>query len=349
MSEDFLNITTRTVAWLKNNEDAGELTLKPPYQRNPVWLTPQKAALIDTILRRYPIPEIYIQDVVDAQGAEHHFVVDGQQRIRACLEFVRGEFPLDPAESPEYGEVHFEDLPEDVRQEIFSYKFVVRVMPDIGETEVRSIFKRLNQNVLALNRQELRHSTYWGEFIQTMEKLASDEFWSEAGIFSANDFRRMLDIEYVSELAVGYLNGFQNKKDSLDRWYAAYEEEFPERPNVERVFSAVTGELSQVLPDMRRTRWRNKSDSYTLFLVFAAHADDLPLAREARSEAHDRLLKFADDVSNYLTQVRAGRSPRVARRIAEYAGAVRAAATDLANRRARADQVESLLSDIWTK
>jgi Protein of unknown function DUF262 len=81
---DFLDITTRTVAWLKNTLDAGQLTIKPPYQRNPVWVTPQKAALIDTILRGYPIPEIYLQEIVDSNGKEHHYVVDGQQRIRGA-------------------------------------------------------------------------------------------------------------------------------------------------------------------------------------------------------------------------------------------------------------------------
>ncbi len=347
MSE-FLDITTRTVAWLKNTLDDGRLTIKPPYQRNPVWVQPQKAALIDTILRGYPIPEIYIQDTVDSKGTEHHYVVDGQQRIRACLEFVGGGFPLDEKTSPEYGEVLFEELPAEAdRQKIYGYKFVVRVMPEVPDEEIRFIFKRLNQNVVALNRQELRHSTYWGQFIQSMEKVAGDEFWSEAGIFSANDFRRMLDVEYVSEAAIGYLHGFQNKKDTLDKWYAAYEEEFPGREEVETVFRDVTGELRHILPDMRKTRWRNKSDSYTLFLVFANHHEDLPLTREGREKAHDRLMKFADEVSVYVTQVRAGRRPKASRRVAEYAGAVRAAATDLANRRTRAAQVEALLSDLW--
>jgi hypothetical protein len=343
----FLDTTTRTVAWLKNTLDAGQLTLKPPYQRNPVWSTPQKAALIDTLLRGYPVPEIYLQETVDAKGSEHHYVVDGQQRIRACLEFVQGDFHLDPEASPEYGEVAFEDLDPAAQQQIYAYKFIVRVMPNVPEEEIRFIFKRLNQNVVALNRQELRHSTYWGAFIQSMENLASDEFWTESGIFSANDFRRMLDVEYVSELAVGWLQGFQNKKDSLDKWYAAYEEEFPGRTDLEATFASVIGELRHVLPEMRRTRWRNKSDSYSVFLVFAEHADALPLTRGARQEANVRLVKFADEVSSYLTQVRAGRRPRASKRVAEYAGAVRAAATDLANRRVRAAQLESLLGSVW--
>jgi uncharacterized protein with ParB-like and HNH nuclease domain len=123
-----------------------------PQRNPPVWVTPQKAALIDTILRGYPIPEIYLQEIVDSSGKEHHYVVDGQQRIRACLEFLQGDFSLDPEISPEHGEVEFDDLAENYRQQIYSYKFVVRVMPNVPEEEIRFIFKRLNQNVVALNK-----------------------------------------------------------------------------------------------------------------------------------------------------------------------------------------------------
>jgi len=344
---DYLKTTHRSVIWLKRAFDADELTLKPPYQRNPVWLHPQKAFLIDTILRGYPIPEIYLQDTVDPAGREHHYVVDGQQRIRACLEYIEGDYELDEELTPEYGEAKFEDLPDAAKQQIYGYQFVVRLMPQVDEVELRSIFKRLNKNVVALNKQELRHSTYWGPFIQCMEHLASDEFWSESGIFSANDFRRMLDVEYVSELAIGFLHGLQNKKESLDKWYATYEEEFAKREEVEDAFRGVTGELSQLLPEMRRTRWRNKSDSYSLFLTFAKHRESLPLAREARKVAHDALIDFDEKVNTYLTQVRAGLRPRVARRVSAYAGAVQRAATDLANRRIREAQLESLLADVW--
>lgn len=344
---DFLNTTHRTVLWLKKSLDNDELTLKPPYQRNPVWSDLQKAALIDTILRGYPIPEIYMQDVVKGDGTEQHYVVDGQQRIRACLEYVAGEYTLDAKVSPGYGQLAFDDLDTDDRQTIYGYQFLVRLLPDILDEEIRSIFKRLNQNVVALNRQELRHSTFWGEFIKSMESLAEDDFWPESGVLSANDFRRMLDVEFVSELTVGYLHGPQNKKESLDKWYGLYEQEFPDRSRVEHVFRAVTGELAQAFPDMRRTRWRNKSDCYTLFLVMAAHADDLPLSSEGRSELRNRLIAFGEEVDAYVRVVRAGGQPKATKRVAQYAGAVQRAATDLANRRTRAEQVESHLAMVW--
>src|SRR5438552_14249534 len=129
----YLNWTTHTVAWLKKAADEGTLNMRPPFQRNPVWLDPQKAYLIDTILRQYPVPEVYLQEVADEEGQEQVVVVDGQQRIRACLEFIEGSFPLDSEKSPEYGEVVFDHLPPEAKKRIYEYKFVVRVLPEAGE------------------------------------------------------------------------------------------------------------------------------------------------------------------------------------------------------------------------
>jgi hypothetical protein len=53
----------------------------------------------------------------------------------------------------------------------------------------------------------------------------------------------MLDVEFVSELAIAVLRGPQNKKASLDRWYRTYEEEFEERAEIEQTFEQVLGEL----------------------------------------------------------------------------------------------------------
>ena len=160
----FLEATTSTVAWFWNRLREGTLNMKPPFQRNPVWLEPQKAYLIDTILRGYPVPELYLQTSVTGQGAEQHIIVDGQQRVRACLEFINNGFTLGD-ESEKYAGLSFDELDEDVKKQIFQYKFVIRLLPELGDAEIREIFGRLNRNNMALNRQELRKATYWGEFI----------------------------------------------------------------------------------------------------------------------------------------------------------------------------------------
>jgi len=343
---DFTQTTHRNVAWIKREVDNDALEMKPPYQRNPVWLDPQKSSLIDTILHGFPVPELYMQDVTDAKGDERHYVVDGQQRIRACMEFVDGEFELDADESPDFADMTFEDLLDADKQKIWRYSFVVRLLPEIPEEELRDIFKRLNRYNMALNKQELRHATYWGEFITSMEHLSDNEFWVTSGIFSANAFRRMLDVEFISELAVAVLHGPQNKKASLDRWYRTYEEEFPDREYIEHLFEAVLGELGAVLPEIKSTRWKRASDFYSLFTTFAEHEEDLPLSREGRTAASKALHDFGVEVSAALaSKPPEGVKPRASAK--RYATAVERAASDIARRRQRSKELEALLARAW--
>jgi Protein of unknown function DUF262 len=340
---DYLKTTHHTIAWLKSRFDNDELDLAPVFQRNPVWTDSQKAFLMDTVIKGMPIPEIYMQEIVDEDGAERHVVIDGQQRMRACLEFLEGEFALSSTKTPEFADLVFEELPAEVRKEIFAYTFLVRVLPDMPREEIRAIFTRLNRNVVALNAQELRHATYWGPFLRQMEDLAEDEFWSRSGVFSANDVRRMLDVEFVSELAVGILHGLQNKKSSLEHWYEIYEAEYEERARVSRTFKSVLNELDVLLPSLSNTRWSKKSDFYSLFLVLADKHDDLPLGKSARQAAHRKLMKLAEDVDLFLSDPEA----KVSKSSKAYAAAVERAATDLANRRSRAVILEATLKGVW--
>lgn len=341
---DYLKTTHHTIAWLKSRFDDGELDLAPVFQRNPVWTESQKAFLMDSVIKGMPIPEIYMQEVVDEDGREKHVVVDGQQRMRACLEFLEGAFSLSAAKSPEYPDMTFEELPASLRKQIFGYTFLVRVLPDMAREEIRAIFTRLNRNVVALNSQELRHATYWGPFLRQMEDLAEDEFWGRSGVFSANDVRRMLDIEFVSELAIAMLHGLQNKKTSLEHWYEIYEAEYDERSRISRGFKLALSEIDVVLPSLANTRWSKKSDFYSLFLVFAAHQENLPLDRAGRELAHRKLLELARQVDDFLADPEA----KVAKASKTYSSAVERAATDLANRRTRAAVLDKVLKRVWS-
>lgn len=60
----------------------------------------------------------------------------------------------------------FEDLSGDDKKKLYEYNFVIRLLPDIPEEEVRAIFQRLSKNTMVLTAQELRHATYWGPFIR---------------------------------------------------------------------------------------------------------------------------------------------------------------------------------------
>lgn len=65
---NFLTNTTHNVAWFMKRYHANELQLKAPFQRNPVWTDKQKSYLIDTMLRGFPIPELYMQEAKGIQN-----------------------------------------------------------------------------------------------------------------------------------------------------------------------------------------------------------------------------------------------------------------------------------------
>jgi hypothetical protein len=337
----YLSTTHRNVAWFKQAYDGGQLDVKAPYQRNPVWSDRQKAALIDTILLEYPIPELYMQELVDAEGKQRHVVVDGQQRVAAVLGFLGGEFELGD-DSPVAPGLSFDELALPDRKKIFEYSFVVRLLPEMPEEEIRIIFQRINRNTVVLNSQELRRATYWGPFITLMEQLSDLEYWSEFSIFSANDRRRMLDIEFISELAVGHLNGPQNKKRTLEEFYQIYETQFDGAEELKSVFMKTLGELSQLLPELSKTRWRKKSDFYSLFLCLAKQHGRLPLSLEARDRVRHTLIDFSIHIDDLMSERSdPGQASEDSR---AYVRAVERAASDLGSRRTREQVIDRALA-----
>jgi hypothetical protein len=345
MTNSFLNTTTKNIHWFKKTHDSGELQMNPPFQRNPVWLDRQKSFLIDTILSGLPIPEIYMQETVSEEGLAKYIVVDGQQRLRAVLEFLEGRFAIDEKDSPQWADMTFEDLSGAQKKHIYQYDFVVRQLPSMDDVQLRMVFQRLNRNVVALNSQELRQATYWGPFIELMNELSNVEFWSEFDIFSTNDIRRMLDIEYISELTIALLNGHQNKKAKLDQYYEVYEESFEHAGYVKNIFFKVLGELAQTLPNLSKTRWSKKTDFYTLFLFYSSHENSLPLTSEKRQIANGLLMQFAEELDSYVKSVDK-QNVEYSPLVIEYALGSRAS-TDLGSRKRRFECLEQLFSGVF--
>ncbi len=329
----FLTTTNRTIVWFKKANDNGDLQMKPPFQRNPVWTHPQKSYLIDSILNGYPIPEIYMQEFVDENGNENHIIIDGQQRTRACLDFIEGLYPIKDDESPTWGGMYFDDLSPDDKKKIFGYTFIVRLLPEMSDNDIRGIFQRLNKNVVALNPQELRQATYWGAFITCMQELSNYKYWSTTGIFSPLNVRRMMDVEYISELAIAVLHGHQNKKQTIDKYYQEYEEVFEEYDDLIAIFQKVLFEMEQIFPDIKTTRWKKKTDFYTLFLYMASHQKQLPFSNETRNSVRSTLDEFSDQVDRFIAGGESeldGFSPHVI----DYGKSIRAS-SDLGSRKRR--------------
>lgn len=289
-------VTNQTISWFNKRNTEESLTLAPPFQRKPVWTEKQKSLLIDTILRELPVPEIYIQRKTSSDGETEYVVVDGQQRIRSILEFINGDFALFEDEGQEnvrnWAGLKFDDLNDDLKKALWDYNLAVRELPNVSDQEVRDIFRRLNVNLVPLNNQELRNARYNGPFITLMTKLAENDFWAENRIVTATQIRRMVDIEYISELFVAMMHGVQDGKKMLDDYYRQYEIDFPQERYWRGIFSKTISTIEEILPDLSVMRWRRKPDFYGLFCAISHKLEKQIIPADKYEELDEKLTSF---------------------------------------------------------
>src|SRR3989338_7596607 len=92
-----MDSTTHTVEEILELRRSNMLYVNAEYQRGPVWNAAQKKKLIDSVLRGYPIPLIYlhhIKTLVAGMQREDLEIIDGQQRINSLYEFNEGAIKL---------------------------------------------------------------------------------------------------------------------------------------------------------------------------------------------------------------------------------------------------------------
>src|SRR5206468_1948712 len=107
-----------------------ELALNPEFQRRSVWLVKARSYLLDTILRGFPVPLIFMREKLDlTRMSTVREVVDGQQRIKTILDFIDGNLTVLPVHNEDFGGSKFEELPEEVRRTFLSYQMPVIVLP----------------------------------------------------------------------------------------------------------------------------------------------------------------------------------------------------------------------------
>ena len=153
---------------------AGKLTIQPEYQRNYLYAEndgKKEAAVIDSILKGYPIGLIYFNRNENYKSPETEYeILDGQQRITSIGRFVTGKFAI----KDKYGmEQYFTGLAEDVREKILSYRLLVYVCNGT-EKEIKEWFETINIAGVPLNKQELLNATYSGPFVTKAKEVFSN-------------------------------------------------------------------------------------------------------------------------------------------------------------------------------
>lgn len=220
------------VTWHKN----GEIDASPWYQRRSVWTRPQKAYLVNTLFEQKPIPTLYFRHSIDLeQEKSMREVVDGQQRIRAIIDYVEGGFA---ARHPSYKQkVKHKQLKAEEKRKFRETQLSGGWLLGASDPDVIEVFGRLNSVSKTLNPSEKRNSKFSGEFKQFCLHQAASRvrLWRDLGVFNSNAIARMQEIQFIAGIVLNLRQGLSDYSDQkLDKLYKANDEEFPEVNEIER-------------------------------------------------------------------------------------------------------------------
>lgn len=252
---------------------AKQLQLNPRFQRRPVWTDKAKSFLIDTILRGKPIPKIFIRQKINVTTKTSvREVVDGQQRLRTILSFIKDGFVVNKRHNIECGGLLFSQLPEEVQAQILSYEVSVDLLINLPDSEILDIFSRLNSYAVVLNEQEKINADHFGPFKVMADRIGHKyyEYWTKQGILTSKQVMRMLEVNLVADILIAMLEGIKSKKQ-VKKFYDVYETAFDQDTEViEQRFDGVVTAISQIYPEgLVDTEFRRPHLYYSLFTAVA--------------------------------------------------------------------------------
>ena len=270
-----INFSELNVAAVVKGIREGEYFVDRDFQRRLVWTDKQKVRLLETVMMEFPMPEIYVwqQDPNPETLAQTFSIVDGQQRVTTLRQFINNEWPLksiyldDERKAANYANRFWKDLDQVEKSRILNYRINSRLIPpNVSKDEIRLIFARLNETDRSLNPQELRNATLNGVFLNASAKIADSDEMKQLDIFSANDVRRMLDVEFASQLLGYERNGITNENArSINDLYDKYSNEYQEADkDISKVIKSLREIISIFTDKAVRSLFETQNNIYTL-------------------------------------------------------------------------------------
>ena len=258
----------------------GQLELNPFFQRRAVWSDNAKSYLLDTIIRGKPIPKIFIRQKVNVTTkTTMREVVDGQQRLRTILSFIKDGLVISRRQNRDNGGRHFSQLPEDIQAQVLSYEISVDLLINLPDSEILDVFSRLNSYAVILNEQEKINAIHFGEFKLLADEIGRkyNEYWKEQEILNARQILRMLEVNLVADVLIAMREGIKSKKQ-IRRYYTEYEREFNDNTlAIEKRFDKVIEIIGKIYPEgLSENEFSRPHLFYSLFTAVAHCCFRLP-------------------------------------------------------------------------
>lgn len=157
------------------------------YQRKLVWTLEEKQKLIESILKKYPVPAVLVAEREGQPGT--YEIIDGLQRLHTIVSFIETSFPL--ADGRVFDLESFPTamgfakdgvfLPSPAPAGVLSHKEVgtildyvvsLSVMRNATEDEINDVFDRINTYGHRLSDQERRQAGAQNEFSEMVREVA---------------------------------------------------------------------------------------------------------------------------------------------------------------------------------
>ncbi len=337
------------------------LNLSPGFQRSSVWTKTDRSKLIDSIVRNYPLPSIFLYRR-EHEGEIIYDVIDGKQRIETILIFT--------------GMMHGESfharlqLPDSEKEELMDWKAinqrklqscingyrlqVIEVQGDLSD--IADFFVRINSTGKALTMAEKRNANYYNsEFLKRASALAKKfrEYFNANGIMTESQMNRMKHVELICELVVAaHHHEVGDKRTALDR---VMDTKSIAGTRLDKAILQTASGLKRIkamFPAIRETRFGNLSDFYTLaVLVQKFEREKLVLDDRKRNKlAWDILVMLSNGVDKLSNQLRRGDAPSESQDIfRRYTQTVREGTDKLKQRKYREGILRELLEPLFER
>ena len=148
--------TSRVVAW------GGKLDVRPEYQREFVYDDKKRDAVINTVLKGFPLSLMYFVD----HGDGTYEVLDGQQRIISICRYATNSAisAAIPAPTGGYNPINFPNLFDEDRDRFLNYELQVEVCEGT-EKEKLDWFQIINIAGAVLTTQEIRNALFHSRWL----------------------------------------------------------------------------------------------------------------------------------------------------------------------------------------
>ncbi len=307
------SVTNPTIADIYERINDNKLELAPDFQRKFVWTHEHQEQFIDTILKGYPFPEIYVcqsdTDLINLRTTQT--VIDGQQRLTTIKNYIEGTFKKRLKIVP-----RFSQLNDNEKENFLQYQIVVRDIGTVENESVREIFGRINLTKFKLENVEIQNAIYDGKFIQTAKELTEEIDITPYGVFHESDFTRMADLHFfLLVMATIEVDGYFKQDSELENQIASFNEEYP---NAHITKSKIIKSFLTIknLSLEKDSIWFRKSNFFTL-VVELSQTDLIP------DDLQEKLIKLEhqimknknkeNDYGTYYSYMYAGTTSRKAR------------------------------------